>query len=714
MPYAEIEKSDGVAVVWLDQPGEKVNTISPGLISDFEKLLDELERDDEVRAFVFISRKEDNFIAGGDIEAFLKLEGAGEAEAFIRRAQALLNRLEGFSKPAVAAIHGSAMGGGLELAMACAGRVADTDPKTVMAQPEVRLGLLPAGGGTQRLPRLVGLQKALDFLLTGKNIYPGQARKLGLIDYLVNPHALLRTARAFALDLARERKERKPKLPLWAVPLEKTPVGRGVVYKKARDMVRKMTMGNYPAPLRIIDCVETGLEKGMKAGLDAEARSFAALVGSPEGKQLMNIFFAMTALKKNPKKDRAREVKAVGILGAGFMGAGIAQVSAERDMDVLLKDVSQDAIGSCEKTVWGELSRKVKKRAITPFRRDTVMTHIVSGTTYEGFDRADIVIEAVFEDLELKRRIVAETEAAVGDACIFASNTSALPISDIAAGAKRPERILGMHYFSPVPKMPLLEIIVTDKTADWAEATALELGIRQGKTVIVVKDGPGFYTTRILAPLLHEALLLLEEGADAMQIDRAMKKFGYPVGPVKLLDEVGIDVGAHVTRGVLGKLFEDKGVTPTDALIKLDSAGFKGRKSKKGFYVYEEKKIRIPLMGRKKREINKEVYRFFGGEKRKPFEDSVISGRLSLLMVNEAVRCLEDGIIREPRDGDIGAIFGLGFPPFRGGPFRYVDATGAGTILSMMEGFQRTCGRRFEPASLLREHSKKEKRFYPR
>jgi 3-hydroxyacyl-CoA dehydrogenase/enoyl-CoA hydratase/3-hydroxybutyryl-CoA epimerase len=364
--------------------------------------------------------------------------------------------------------------------------------------------------------------------------------------------------------------------------------------------------------------------------------------------------------------------------------------------------------------VWGEISRKVRKRALTPFQRDEIMTRLAGGTTYEGFDRADIVIEAVFEDLELKRKILAETEAAVRDDCVFASNTSALPISDIAAQAKRPERVLGMHYFSPVPKMPLLEIIVTDRTDDRAEATALELGIRQGKTVIVVRDGPGFYTTRILAPLLHEALLLLEEGADAMQIDRAMKRFGYPVGPIKLLDEVGIDVGAHVTRGVLGRLFEDKGITPTDALVRLDQAGFKGRKSKKGFYVYEDRKIKLPLMGRKRREINREVYRFFGGEKRKPFEDPVISGRLSLLMVNEAVRCLEDGIIREPRDGDIGAVFGLGFPPFRGGPFRYVDAEGAGAVLSMMEGFRKTCGRRFEPASLLAEHARSGKRFYPR
>ena len=712
MPYAEIEKKDGVAVVWMDQPGEKVNKISPALVGEFEAMLESLEHDAAVKALVFISRKEDNFIAGGDLEAFRKLDGPGEAEGFIRRAQALLTRLAGLSKPSVAAIHGSAMGGGLELAMACTGRVADTDPATVMAQPEVRVGLLPAGGGTQRLPRLVGLQKALDLLLTGKNLYPSQAKRAGLVDILVNRHALLRAASAYALDLTSKPPTRSPSMPLWSVPLEKTPIGRKIVYKKAREMVQKMTLGNYPAAPSIIDCVETGLEKGMAAGLEAEARCFGELLRSPQSRQLIGIFFGMTALKKNPQAKLARPIKKLGILGAGFMGAGIAQVSAEEGLDVVLRDVSQDAIGQCRKTVWQELSRKVKKRAMTPFRRDLVMTRLGGSTTYAGFENADVIIEAVFEDLALKRRILAETEAAAREDCVFASNTSALPIGEIAAEAKRPERVLGMHYFSPVPKMPLLEIIVTKRTAPWARATAIELGILQGKTVIVVTDGPGFYTTRILAPFLHEALLVLEEGGEVRQIDRAMRRFGYPVGPVTLLDEVGIDVGAHVTRGVLGKLFADKGVTPSDALVRLEAAGFKGRKNRKGFYRYGEGGLRIPGLGKKRKEVNTEVYAFFGGEKRKAFEDQEIQHRLALLMVNEAATCLQEGIISEPRDGDIGAVFGLGFPPFRGGPFRYIDAAGAGRIVELMEDLEKRHGMRFRPARILLDHASSGKTFY--
>jgi 3-hydroxyacyl-CoA dehydrogenase/enoyl-CoA hydratase/3-hydroxybutyryl-CoA epimerase len=712
MPRVSVEKRDGVAVVWLDQPGEKVNKISIGLIGEFESIMDDLEKDPGVRGVVITSRKEDNFVAGGDLDEFLTLKEPGQAEAFIHRAHALLDRLAASPKPSVAAIRGAAMGGGLEIALACTGRVAAADDRTVMALPEVKLGLLSAGGGTQRLPRLVGLQKALDMLLTGKNVYPSQARRMGLVDYVVSPHALLQTAVSFALDLSSKPKKRKVKLPLWAVPLENTPVGRMIVYRKARDMVRKQTMGNYPAPFKIIDCVEAGLEKGMRAGLDAEAKSFEHLLGTPQSRQLVNLFFGMTALKKNPRERQARKIKKVGILGAGFMGAGIAQVTAEREIDVVMKDVSQEALGLGEKTLWQELGRKVKKRALTPFQRDLVLGRIAGTTTYKGFENADIVIEAVFEDLELKRKILAETEAATGPDCIFASNTSALPISEIAARSKRPEQVLGMHYFSPVPKMPLLEIIVTPKTADGAAATATQLGVIQGKTVIVVKDGPGFYTTRILAPLLHEALLLLEEGGEVRQIDGAMRRFGYPVGPITLLDEVGIDVGAHVARGVIAKLFAGRDVKASGALEKLFEAGYKGRKNRKGFYRYDERPKGFPLPGRKKKEVNEDIYAFFGGPARKTLDVKEIQERLSLLMVNEAALCLEEGIIGGPRDGDVGAVLGLGFPPFLGGPFRYIDSLGPSRILSLMEKLGEKHGARFRPARIIRDHASSGKRFH--
>ncbi|MGZ3594444.1 MAG: fatty acid oxidation complex subunit alpha FadJ [Syntrophales bacterium] len=705
MSYAEIEKENGVAVVWMDQPGEKVNKISIDLVDKFKTMLDGLEADKAVRAIVLISRKPDNFIAGADIEKFKDITSAAEAEMLSRQGHALLNRMEAFPKPIVAAIHGATLGGGLEVALACRYRIASDDPKTVLALPEVKLGLLPGGGGTQRLPRLVGLQAALDMMLTGRNIYPRQAKKMGLVDDLIHPYGLLQAAKKAALALADQPLKRKKRQTLLAELVESTSLTRSVVYKKATELVQKQTWGNYPAPFKIIECVKTGMEKGPAAGMEAERKKFGELVVSPQSRELIQIFLSMTAMKKNPLKDRVRPVKKIGVLGAGLMGAGIANVSATNKMEVFLKDVSHDAVGQGERAIWQDLDGKVKKKSLSPFQRDLTFSLITGTTDYRGFEKADLIIEAVFEDLELKRKILAETEAAIREDAIFASNTSSLPIGDIAAGARRPEQVIGMHYFSPVPKMPLLEIIVTEKTADWVKATALDVGIRQSKTVIVVNDGPGFYTTRILAPLLNEALEILAEGGDIKEIDRAMRQFGYPVGPVALLDEVGIDVGAHVSK-VLGPLFTERGALPNTAMERLFLAGYKGRKNNRGFYLYGD------LSGKEKKMVNEEIYSFFGGTKRRKFDNEEIQNRLSLAMINEAALCLQDGILLSPRDGDIGAVFGLGFPPFLGGPFRYIDSIGLPKIISLMEELEKRYGARFTPAPILRERNAKNQRFY--
>ena len=606
MPYEEIEKENGVAIVWLDQPGEKVNKISLDLVDKFKAILDSLEKDETVKGIVLISRKEDNFIAGADIDKFKDMRSPEEAEMLSRQGHALLDRMAAFPKPIVAALHGATLGGGLEVALACHYRIASDDPKTVLALPEVKLGLLPGGGGTQRLPRLVGLQAALDMMLTGKNIYPRQAKRMGLVDDLIHPYGLLHAAKKAALELAVQSPERKKRQPLLAKIVESTPFGRGIVYKKAKELVQKQTWGNYPAPFKIIECVQAGMEKGTEAGIAAEIKNFGELMVSPQSRELVQIFLSMTAMKKNPLKDRVRPVGKIGILGAGLMGSGIANVSVTNGMEVLLKDVNYNAVGQGEKAVWQDLDGKVKKKALSPFQRDLTLSRITGTVDYSGFEKADLIIEAVFEDLELKKRILAETEAHTKEEAIYASNTSSLPIGSIAAASVRPEQVIGMHYFSPVPKMPLLEIIVTEKTADWVRATALDVGIRQGKTVIVVNDGPGFYTTRILAPLLNEALEILSEGGEIEEIDRAMRRFGYPVGPIALIDEVGIDVGAHVSE-VLGPLFAARGGKPNTAMKRLFTAGYKGRKNNRGFYLYGDP------AGRKKKEVNKSIYNFFGG-----------------------------------------------------------------------------------------------------
>jgi 3-hydroxyacyl-CoA dehydrogenase/enoyl-CoA hydratase/3-hydroxybutyryl-CoA epimerase len=706
MSYAHIEKEGGVAVVWLDQPGEKVNKISLDLLDEFRAMLDLLETDAEVKGAVLISRKKDTFIAGADIDKLREAASPEYAEAMSRQGHVLLNRLEQCPKPVVAAIHGAALGGGLELALACAYRIATEDPRTVLALPEVKLGLLPAGGGTQRLPRLVGLQAALDMMLTGKNIYPRQAKRMGLVDHLIHPYGLLRAAKITALELAENPVRRKVRRPFTAALLESNRLGRKLVYKKAAEMVRKATWGNYPAPFSIIACVETGLEQNMAAGLECEAKNFGELAMTSQSRELVQIFFGMTALKKNPRQELARPVRTIGVLGAGLMGSGIANVSIANGFDVLLKDVSLEAVGQGEKAVWQDFDGKVKKRALSPFERDRTFSRITGTMDYQGFEKADLVVEAVFEDLDLKKKILAETETVLRDDAIFASNTSSLPITRIAEASRRPDQVIGMHYFSPVPRMPLLEIIATPGTAPWVTATAVDVGIRQGKTVIVVNDGPGFYTTRILAPLINEALQLLEEGGEIREIDTVMRQFGFPVGPITLLDEVGIDVGAHVS-GILGGLFAGRGAKPSAAMERLFKAGYRGRKNNRGFYLYGARG------GKGRKKVNREVYAFFGGQYRRKIDTAEIQNRLSLVMVNEAAWCLQDGILHSPGDGDIGAVFGLGFPPFLGGPFRYLDRLGLEKALGLFENLEKRIGPRFTPAPILRDYARENKKFYP-
>ncbi len=706
MTYGMIEKQNNIAIIWLDQSGEKINKISLDLLDIFEGFLEHIENDPDIQGVVLISRKEDNFIAGADLDELMYMPEPEEAQNLSRQGHALVNRVAGFPKPVVAAIHGAALGGGLEVALACSHRIATDDRRTVLGFPEVRLGLLPAGGGTQRLPRLIGIQRALEMMLTGNTIYPRQAQRMGLIDDVIHPYGLLSAAVMAARRLAEKSVRRKKRQGVLSRLLERTSIGRNIIYKKAGETVRRRTRGNYPAPFKIIDCVKKGMENGFSAGLEAEEKYFGELVVSPEARELINIFFTMTAMKKNPLKDMARDVRMIGILGAGLMGSGIAQVSASKGFDVYVKDIQADALVRGEKAIWNDLDRKVKKGGLSAFERDRIFTRITSTLTGEGFDIADLVIDAVSEDLELKKNLLKETERVMKINAIFASTTSALPILQIAEASRRPEQVIGMHYFSPVTKMPLLEIIVTDKTADWVIASAVDVGIRQGKTVIVVQDGPGFYTTRILAPLMNEALMLLEEGGNIQEIDNAMIEFGFPVGPITLLDEVGIDVGAQVSN-VVAPLFADRGAQSTEVMKNLVLSDYRGRKNNRGFYRYD-----TTARKKKKKTVNEEIYSFLGGKRRKTIAKEEIQKRLVLIMVNEAAYCLQEEILQSSRDGDIGAVFGLGFPPFLGGPFRYMDNQGILHILSQMKELEKTHGSRFRPAQIIRDKAARGERFY--
>ncbi|HUM09862.1 MAG TPA: fatty acid oxidation complex subunit alpha FadJ [Myxococcaceae bacterium] len=702
------EMRGDVAVLTLDLPGEPVNTLSPGVGAEFEQELQRLAEDAGVKAVVFTSGKED-FVVGADVKWLGSLHTAADAEKASREGQQGFDRLASFPKPVVAAVHGACLGGGLEWALACQGRVASDAPRTQLGVPEVQLGLLPGAGGTQRLPRLIGVQAALDLILTGKAVRASKARKLGLVDEVVPRPILIdvaiERAQALAAGEGRPAPRRSPRETVTRAALEGNPIGRRLLFAEARKQLLKKSGGHYPAPERALEVVREGLERGFEAGERAEARAFGELLVTDVSARLRELFFATTALKKDTGVDgaaSARAVHKVAVLGGGLMGGGIAFVSAEKaELPVRIKERDDASVGRALAHVRGLLEARVRRRRLDRRGLEKVLSRVTATTDLSGLGRADVVIEAVFEDLGLKRRLLAEVESATSEACIFASNTSSIPIARLAEGAKRPGNVIGMHYFSPVEKMPLLEVITHGGTDPSVVATCVALGKRQGKTVIVVRDGPGFYTSRVLAPYLNEAANLLVEGAEVAAVDTALRAYGFPVGPFQLLDEVGLDVGekvSHVLHGAFGER-----MTPPATMAALVTEGRLGRKAKKGFYRYD-------VTGKP---VDSSVYAALpGGATRVPFPEDELRERPVLLFLNEAVRCLEEGILRSARDGDVGAVFGLGFPPFRGGPFRAIDAMGPAELLRRLEHWRERKGVRFEPAPLLRRMAERAERFH--
>ncbi|HUK65546.1 MAG TPA: fatty acid oxidation complex subunit alpha FadJ [Anaeromyxobacteraceae bacterium] len=698
---------EGVALCLLDVPGEPVNTLSRELGSELGELLSSLGKDKAVSALVLASGKKDGFIAGAKFEMIERVKAAEEGEALARSAQRWFDALARSEKPVLVAIHGPCLGGGLELALACHYRLASDHVKTQLGLPEVQAGLIPGAGGTQRLPRLVGLAPALDLILSGRRLGAKRALRMGLVDEVVPAPILLEVAkdraREFVSGGLRARGKESARAALARLALERNPLGRAFVFREARRKLEKKTGGHYPAPGKALEAVKYGLDHGFQRGLEKEAELFGELAVSEVSRRLVGLFFATTALKKDSGVDdpavRPRKVEEVGVLGGGLMGSGIAFVTVGAGLPVRLRERDDRQVGRAFSSVRGLLDERVKRHSIGRLERDSTLRLLTATTDWSGFERVSLLIEAVFEDLALKKEMVRAFER-VNPGGIFASNTSAIPIARIAEGSEHPERVLGMHYFSPVEKMPLLEVIVTPRTSPEVTATAVAVGKRQGKTVIVVNDGPGFYTSRILAPAMNEAAELLLEGARVDAIDRALTRFGMPVGPLTLLDEVGVDVGQKVGK-TLHEAFGER-MAPPQALERLLKDGRLGRKAKRGFYTY----------GQKKKEVDGAVYRLFPEVARREVPEDEVRERVVLAMVNEAVRCLSENILRSPRDGDVGAIFGLGFPPFLGGPFRYADSQGPEALLTRLKRLEERFGARFEPAPLLVENARAGRRFY--
>jgi 3-hydroxyacyl-CoA dehydrogenase/enoyl-CoA hydratase/3-hydroxybutyryl-CoA epimerase len=687
-----------------------VNIISRAVRDEFSGLFDQLETDPRIQAVVLVSGKPDSFIAGADIEEFVEWRSAADAEAASRAGHVLLERLENLRTPVVVAIHGACLGGGLEAALACAWRIATDHPKTALGLPEVQLGLFPGAGGTQRLPRIVGLQAALDMILTGRNVRARKARQIGLVHELVHPAILLDIARARAREIAEGARPRNPRARPRGTRnflLDDNPVGRSVVFRKAREQTLERTKGNYPAPLAAIEAVKAGYENRHR-GYQEEARLFGEMAMTPPCRELIYLFFASTALKKDPGVAEPvppiTPVRKLGVLGAGFMGSGIAAVAAQNGTLVRLKDADLARVGKGLKAVREVLAERLTRKQITRQQFSDQLALVGGTADYSGFGGVDLVIEAVFEDLAVKQSVIREVEEVVPDRAVIASNTSTIPIERIAAASRCPERVLGMHFFSPVHRMPLVEVIVTPTTAPQVTASAVAFGKHLGKTVIVVNDAPGFYVNRILSPYLIEAGRLLDLGAGIDAIDDAMVRFGFPVGPITLLDEVGLDIA-----GKSGMIFHDafgERMAPAQSLRAVVESGRLGRKGRRGFYQYDE--------DGKKGGVDVSVYELLPTRTRRAdFPVEEIQQRCTLALVNEAVRCLEEGVVLSPRDGDVGAVFGIGFPPFRGGPFRYIDAVGAAPVVEQLEELYARYAPRFAPSELLVSMARKGERFHP-
>jgi 3-hydroxyacyl-CoA dehydrogenase / enoyl-CoA hydratase / 3-hydroxybutyryl-CoA epimerase len=707
-PAVTWEISDGVAVVVLDLQGHPVNVISRAVKDEFIACFAALADDARVRAVAFLSGKPDNFIAGADIEEFVRLGSAAEAERLAAEGQEMLERIARFSKPVVVGIHGGCLGGGLEFALACHYRVATDHSKTQIGLPEVQLGILPAAGGCQRLPRLIGARAALDMILTGKLERSAKAFRLGIVDELVAPPILNEITIGAAKKMAGGwRPKRKRPGGVLGLLLDRNPLGRRIVFRAAKKQVLERTAGHYPAPLAALEAVEHGLKYGIAEGLKREAQLFGQLAVTDVSRKLVQIFFATNALKKDPGVQNAppaARVTRLGIIGSGFMGSGIAGTAvAQAEVDVRMKDADLARVAQGILASRAILDDRLKRRRISKYEYARLVALLSGGDTYAGFGRAELTIEAVFEDLAVKQQVLREAEGVLPADAVFASNTSTIPITRIAESAKDPERVIGMHFFSPVAKMPLLEVIPGARTTPQTISTAVAFGRRMGKTVIVVRDSPGFWVNRILAPYANEVGHLLADGASIDEIDGLAVRFGFPVGPVTLLDEVGLDVALKVA-GVMQEAYGDHIIpAPGPGVAALVKAGRLGRKSGRGFYFYK---------GGKKRGVDENAYELLGAHPNGGPRPADILQRLVLGMVNEAARAVGEGVVRSPRDGDVGAIFGFGFPPFRGGPLRYADDLGAERVVTDLERLAERHGARFAPCEVLREHAGRGTKFY--
>jgi len=707
----------GLAVIVLDPPHRKLAVLDLPLIRDLEAAIDQLANDVGLKGVVITGRTPTSFAAGADIDAIDTLEDERVAAELSRFGHRLFGKLAGLSATTVAAVGGPVPGGAYELALACDRIVLAEHPSSRVGLPETRLGILPGWGGSNRLPRRVGVPTALAAILSGKLYVPRQAKKLGLVDRLTFPEYLVRVASDIAMGRAQLRPRERG---VWTWLIDRNPVALGLIARKAGAELEKKTRGHYPAPELALKLVVNAVRTPLAEGLEREAVALGKLAVSPECKSLVTIFKLSEEAKrlaKMPDGSPTPQIGRAGVIGGGVMGAGIARLFAEKGLDTRLSDLERPPLDAALQAHAKSIQKKLRRRRLRPHEARAATDRLTVSTTLDGLRHADLVIEAVAERLDVKRSVFATVAQRTGPETILATNTSSLSVDAIAAELPHPERVVGMHFFNPVPLMPLVEIVRGAKTSDTVVAAIARLCVKLGKTPVVTKDVAGFLVNRLLGPYLDEAVRILEQGVKPQLLDQVAVQFGMPMGPLELLDEVGLDIAGHAAESL--EAAYGPRMRTSDVVGRMLEAGLTGKKGGEGFWLYEPD----PRTGRpKKTTINPRLESFVTAREGPAMATSPanIVDQLILSMVNEAALALEEQVVAGPRELDLATVFGMGFPPFRGGLLRYADARGSRDVLSALRRLQNapdiqsraSAVERFKPAESLVALAERDGRFH--
>lgn len=702
--------TNNIGTIEFDQKDSKVNVLTAETLKELDSILEEVKKQVSLEALIILSRKKDVFIAGADIKEIESITEAEEGEQKSKAGQDIFNKLEDLNIPTIAVIDGVALGGGCELALACQYRLATFNEKIRIGLPEVNLGILPGFGGTCRLPRVAGIAEGLKMILTGKPVDSRKALKIGLVDKLVPSAGLSESIQEFIAQIKsgkflENKYNRRCRKPLQKI-LEGSLIVQALTFSRAKKSVLQSTKGFYPAPLKALEVIKENYYLNRTKGLLLEAKAFGELVQTEICKNCIHVFHISEKYRKLKLEGAQgvlpQSIQKAAVLGAGVMGGGIAQLLSVQDIWVRLKDINYAALQKGLQSAAKIYQEAVKKRRLTKSEAARRMAHISFSLDYTGFKNTDIVIEAVVEDMSLKRKVFKELSEVTGPQTILATNTSALSVTEMARQTKDPSKVIGIHFFNPVHRMPLIEVITTPLTSQETIISTLEFVRRLGKTPILVKDSCGFLVNRVLLGYVNEAGRILEECGQPELIDKLMTSFGMPMGPALLSDEVGLDVGIkvlHILAEGLGERFK-----PTALFEQIYGQKFFGKKSGKGFYIHATDK---------KRKVNPGVLKILTKVPKKDFKPQEYLKRMLYLMINEAAKCLEEGIVAEPAVVDVGMIFGTGFPAFRGGLLKYADAVGITNIVDDLKSFEQIFkSERFRPCRYLEELKKNKNGFY--